>query len=70
MLSFYGLCDGKIMVRKTIFLGFCVEITSFFRKNIGARYLTLKYHCLITCRLWNEDFLISILVHGKSMVRV
>ena len=37
MLSFYGLCDGKIMVRKTIFLEFCVEILcSFSRKNIGA----------------------------------
>ena len=24
MVRFYGLCDGKIMVRKTLFLGFCL----------------------------------------------
>ena len=33
MVNFYGLCDGKIMVRKTIFfLAFCVEMLSFFAK--------------------------------------
>ena len=53
MVRFYGLCDGKIMVRKTIFFGFCVEMSSFFRKNFGARYLIVKYQRLITCRLWN-----------------
>ena len=70
MVRFYGLCDGKIMVRKTSFFGFCVEMSIFFRKNLGARYLTVKYHWLITFRLCNEGFSISFLVHGKSMVRV
>ena len=32
MVRFYGLCDGKIMVRKTYFFGFCVEMSSFFAK--------------------------------------
>ena len=39
MVNFYGLCDGKIMVRKTmVFLAFCVEMLSFFRK-IAARLI-------------------------------
>ena len=33
MVRFYGLCDGKIMVRKTIFSGFCVEMSKFFAKT-------------------------------------
>ena len=31
MLRFHGLCDGKMMVGKTIFFfEFCVEMSSFF----------------------------------------
>ena len=40
-------------------------MSSFF----GARYLMLKYHWLIRCRLWKEVLLISFLVYGKSVVR-
>ena len=39
MVRFYGLCDGKIMVQKRIFFGFCVEMFIFFAKFLGARYL-------------------------------
>ena len=43
MVNFYGLCDGKIMVRKTmVFLAFCVEMLSFFSQNCGAPYLIGK----------------------------
>ena len=35
MVRFYGLCDGKITVRKTYFFGFWF----FFRKIFGACYL-------------------------------
>ena len=35
MVRFYGLCDGKIRVRKMKFL--CGNV--FFRKIFGARYL-------------------------------
>ena len=34
-------------------------------KNLGARYIIVKYHWLITCRLWNEGLLISFFAHGK-----
>ena len=34
MVRFYGLCDGKIMVRKT---------------KLGARYLIVSYPCCIRC---------------------
>ena len=70
MVRFYGLCDGKIMVKKQNFLNFCVKRSSFFRKNVGACYLICKYQRLNTCKLCNEGFLISFLIHGKSMVRV
>ena len=70
MVRFYGLCDGKIMVRKTNFFSFCVEMSNFFCKFFGGRYLIIKYHWLITCRLWTEGLLNSILVHGRPMVRV
>ena len=59
MVRFHGLSDGERMVRKPIFFGFCVEMSIFFRKNFGDRYLIVKYHRLITCRLWNEGLLIS-----------
>ena len=36
MVSFQDLCDGKIMVRKKIFFGFCVEMPCFFAKNLSA----------------------------------
>ena len=36
MVGFYGLCDGKIMVRKRSFFGFCAEMSNFFTK-IWAR---------------------------------
>ena len=39
IVKFYGLCDGKIMVRKTIFLWFLSGNVWFFRKNLGGRYL-------------------------------
>ena len=32
MVRFHVLCDGKIMVRKTIFLGFCVKTSSDYAK--------------------------------------
>ena len=32
MVRFYGLCDGKIMVRKTFFFGYCGEMSSFIAK--------------------------------------
>ena len=63
-------CDGKIMVRKTNFFGFCVEMSSFFRKKFGARYLIVNHQRSIKFRLWNEGLLNSVLVHGKTMVRV
>ena len=37
MVRFYGLCDGKIMVRKTFFFWFL--LFNFFRKILGACYL-------------------------------
>ena len=65
MVRFYGLCDGKKNVGE-----FCVEMSSFLRKNFGARYLIINYHRLITFRLWTEVFLFRFLVHGKSMLKV
>ena len=48
MVRFHGLCDGKRMVGKQFFFGFCVEVSSFFfRKYFGDRYLIVKYHWLI-----------------------
>ena len=36
MVRFYGLCDGKKMVRKTyFFFGFCVEMSNFFAKMLA-----------------------------------
>ena len=32
MVRFYGLCDGKIMVRKLKSFSFCVEMSSFSQK--------------------------------------
>ena len=37
MVRFYGLCDGKIMVRKTYLI--LVFVVYFFRKIFGACYL-------------------------------
>ena len=34
MVRFYGLCDGKIMVRKTYF--FFIFVVYVFRKIFGA----------------------------------
>ena len=70
MVRFYGLCDGKIMVRKTYFFLVLEWKCLVFRKKFGAFYLICKYQSLITCGLCNEGFLISFLIHGKSMVRV
>ena len=44
MVRFYGLRDGKIMVRKTNFsFGLCVEMSVFFCKTFGAGYLIVSY---------------------------
>ena len=43
-------------------------MSSFFAKT-SARYLIIEYHWLITCRLWSEGFLISVFVHGESMIK-
>ena len=51
MVRFHGLCDGRRMVRKKIFFGFCAEMSSFYRKTFGAQYLIVKYQTLITRRL-------------------
>ena len=32
-------CDGKKVVRKTVFFGFCAEMSGFFAKNLGMRYV-------------------------------
>ena len=42
-------------------------MSSFFRKNFGARYLIDKYQRLITCRLCNEGLLISFFIHGHKL---
>ena len=42
-----------------------MEKISFFRKNLGARCLIVKYHWLITCRLRIEVLLIRFLANGK-----
>ena len=39
MVRFYGLYDGKIMVRKTIFFSFCVKMSIFLFANILARVI-------------------------------
>ena len=62
MLKFQ--CDRKRLVRKTVFFGFCVEMSSFFAK-ISAR---VKKLVGFTCRLCVMK-LLGFLVHGKSMVR-
>ena len=46
-------CDGKKKVRKTVFLGFCVEMSNFFAK-ISARVIKLVRN---TCRLCNESIM-------------
>ena len=43
-------CEGKRVVRKTVFFGFCVKMSSFFAKNLGMRYVILSF----TYRLSNE----------------
>ena len=44
----YGMvkfqCDTKKIVRKTEFFGFCVEMSSFFRHNLGMRYVFFEYY--------------------------
>ena len=52
---------------KTIF---SVEMSDFFRKSFGACYLICENQRLITCRLWNEGYVINFSVHRKLMVRV
>ena len=42
-------CDGE-RKKNDFFFGFCVEMSSFLRKIFGARYLSVKYQRLITCR--------------------
>ena len=39
MISF--VCDGKRMLRKTKFFGFCVQISSFFLQKFWSRYLII-----------------------------
>ena len=68
MVRFYGLCDGKIMVRKTNFLSVFEWKCLVFRKNFDAYYLICKWQNLITCRLCKEGLLFSFLIHGKSVV--
>ena len=70
MVRFDGLCDGKIMVRKTKIFWFLCGNVFFFHETFGARYLIVKYYWLNTCRLCNKGCLISFLIHGKSMVKV
>ena len=41
MVRFSGLCDGKIMVRKTFFCFLCGNVL-VFRKNVGACYLIVS----------------------------
>ena len=36
MVSFYGLCDGKIMIQKTYFFWFLCGNVYFFRKIFGG----------------------------------
>ena len=35
MVRFYGLCDGKIMIRETYFFLLCVEMPSFFAEMLA-----------------------------------
>ena len=56
MVRFYGLCDGNIMVKKRNFFGFCVKMSSFFRKKVGACYLICKYQRLNTCNCVMKEF--------------
>ena len=65
----WGGGDGK-RKKNNFFFGFCVEMSVFFRKNFGARYVIGEYQWLITCRLWNEDHVIRFFVHGKLVVRI
>ena len=44
MVRFHGLCDGKIMVRKTVFFWILCGNVYFFSKNFSARYLTVKFY--------------------------
>ena len=37
-------CDGKKMVRKTEFFGFCLEMPSFFYKVFCTRYVIGEYY--------------------------
>ena len=62
------MCDGKRMVRKTVWI-LCGNVL-FFCIRIGARYLIVKNQNLITCRLCNEGNVIGFLVYGKLVVRV
>ena len=51
MVRIHFMRDGEKMIIKTKFFGFCAEMSSFFRKIFGARYLIVKYQKQITCRL-------------------
>ena len=46
------------------FSGFCEKMSSFFRKNLGTRYVVLGV-LLVDCVMK----VLCFLVHGKSMVR-
>ena len=48
MVKFH--CDGKRVVIKTVFFGFCVEMPSSFAKIAAC----VMYFLSITCRLCNE----------------
>ena len=54
------------MVRKTKFFGFCVEMSSFIAKLSAATWkkLIVNYEQIVE----NEDLLIKLLIHGKSIV--
>ena len=55
MVRFHALCDGKIMVRKTIFFGFCVEMfifsQNFWRALSNWEQLIVNYVYIVELRL-------------------
>ena len=57
-------CDGKRMKEKRCFSGFLVEMSVFFCKNLGTRYVVLGV-LRVDCKME----VVCFLVHGKSMVR-
>ena len=49
--------DSERMEGKTEFFVIYVEMSSFFRKTFGARYLIVKYQGTVMCRLQNEGII-------------